>query len=209
MSFLQNIMKQLMDYLYGYTNNYGIAIIVLTALIKLILLPFSFQQYNSIKKMQEIAPLQKKIQEKYKNDKEKMNKELMKLYEEHKINPMGGCLPILIQFPFIIALFQVLQNYNFGNAGFLWIKDLGAPDTTYILPVLSAVTTYLSSRIGMPQGADNQQGTMSIVMSAFIGWMAAKFPSGLALYWVVSNLMQMLQQFLIMRSPASAKKEAE
>ncbi|KXG76377.1 Membrane protein insertase YidC [Fervidicola ferrireducens] len=209
MAFLQNIMKQMLDFIFIYTKNYGVAIIVLTALIKLILLPFSFQQFNSIKKMQEIAPLQKKIQEKYKNDKEKLNKELMKLYQEHKVNPMGGCLPLLIQFPFIIALFQLLQSYNFGNTGFLWIKDLGAPDTTFILPILAAVTTYVSSRIGMPQGADSQQSTMNIVMSAFIGWMATKFPSGLALYWVVSNLLQILQQVLIMRSPASAKEEAK
>ncbi|MCF6096259.1 YidC/Oxa1 family membrane protein insertase [Thermovorax subterraneus] len=209
MEFLQNIMKQMLDFIFVYTKNYGIAIIVLTALIKLILLPFSFQQFNSIKKMQEIAPLQKKIQEKYKNDKEKLNKELMKLYQEHKVNPMGGCLPLLIQFPFIIALFRLLQTYNFGNAGFLWIKNLGMPDSTFILPMLAGFTTYVSSKIGMVQTPDSQQSTMNIVMSIFIGWMATKFPSGLALYWVVSNLLQILQQMLIMRSPASAKEEAK
>ncbi|MCG0275096.1 MAG: YidC/Oxa1 family membrane protein insertase [Thermosediminibacteraceae bacterium] len=209
MGFLENIMKQMLDFIFIYTKSYGIAIIVLTVLIKVILLPLSFQQFNSIKKMQEIAPLQKKLQEKYKNDKEKLNQELLKLYQEHKINPMGGCLPLLIQFPFIIALFRLLQNYNFGNAGFLWISDLGAPDKTFILPVVAAVTTYISSRIGMPQNTQNQQSTMNLVMSGVIGWMATKFPSGLALYWVVSNIMQILQQALILRSPASLKEEAK
>ncbi|TYP57405.1 YidC/Oxa1 family membrane protein insertase [Thermosediminibacter litoriperuensis] len=209
MAFLESLMKQMLDYIFLYTKSYGIAIIVLTALIKLVLLPFSFQQFRSMKKMQEIAPLQKKLQEKYKNDKEKLNRELMKLYQENKVNPMGGCLPLLIQFPFIIALFRLLQNFNFGQAGFLWIADLGAPDRTFILPLLAAVTTYVSSKIGMPQNSDNQQNTMNLVMTGFIGWMAAKFPSGLALYWVVSNLLQILQQVLIMRSPASVKEEAK
>lgn len=128
MAYLQGVMKQLMDLIFNYTNNYGIAIILLTVIIKLILLPFSFMQINSMKKMQELAPLQKKLQEKYKNDKEKLNAEIMKLYQENKINPMGGCLPLFIQFPFIIALFRVFQTYNFGEAGFLWIKNLSAPD---------------------------------------------------------------------------------
>jgi YidC/Oxa1 family membrane protein insertase len=207
MAYLEGLMKQLLDFLFSYTGSYGLAIIVLTVLIKLVLLPFSFQQFHSMKKMQEIAPLQKKLQEKYKNDKEKLNREIMKLYQENKVNPMGGCLPLLIQFPFIIALFRLLQSYNFGQAGFLWLKDLGAPDTTYILPVLAGVTTYLSSKIATPPNPENPNNTMNIVMSVFIGWMAVKFASGLALYWVVSNIVQIIQQMIMMRSPAPAKED--
>ncbi|ADL08991.1 YidC/Oxa1 family membrane protein insertase [Thermosediminibacter oceani] len=209
MALLEGVLKQILDFLFLYTKSYGVAIIVLTALIKLVLLPFSFQQFQSIKKMQEIAPLQKKLQEKYKNDKEKLNRELLKLYQENKVNPMGGCLPLLIQFPFIIALFSLLQHHNFGNEGFLWIADLGAPDRTFVLPLLAAVTTYVSSKIGMPQNPDNPQSSMNLIMSAVIGWMALKFPSGLALYWVVSNLIQILQQVIIMRSTASVKEEVK
>ncbi|WP_422446251.1 YidC/Oxa1 family membrane protein insertase [Thermoanaerobacterium sp. DL9XJH110] len=209
MAYLEGLMKQLLDFLFSYTGSYGLAIIVLTVLIKLVLLPFSFQQFHSMKKMQEIAPLQKKLQEKYKNDKEKLNREIMKLYQENKVNPMGGCLPLLIQFPFIIALFRLLQGYNFGQAGFLWLKDLGAPDTTYILPVLAGLTTYLSSKIATPPNPENPNNTMNIVMSVFIGWMAVKFASGLALYWVVSNIVQIIQQMIMMRSPAPAKEDAK
>lgn len=210
MAFLGNIMKQLLDYIFSYTGNYGLAIIIITVLIKLVLLPFSFQQFHSIKKMQELAPEQKRLQEKYKNDKEKLNKELMKLYQENKVNPLGGCLPLLIQFPFIIALFRSLQTYDFEQASFLWIKDLGAPDSLYILPVLAAITTYLSSKIATPAASpEASNNTMNIVMACLIGWMAIKFPSGLALYWVVSNIVQILQQLLIMRSPAPVKEDVK
>jgi YidC/Oxa1 family membrane protein insertase len=209
MDYLVNIMKQILDFIFAYTKSYGLAIIGITVLIKIVLLPFSFQQFHSMKKLQEIAPLQKKLQEKYKNDKEKLNREIMKLYQENKVNPMGGCLPLLIQFPFIIGLFKLLQSYNFGQAGFLWIKDLGAPDTTYILPILAAVTTYLSSKIATPPNPENPNNSMNIVMSLFIGWMSLKFASGLALYWVVSNILQILQQMLIMRSPAPVKEDVK
>lgn len=203
-------MKQLLDYIFSYTGNYGLAIIIITVLIKLVLLPFSFQQFHSIKKMQELAPEQKRLQEKYKNDKEKLNKELMKLYQENKVNPLGGCLPLLIQFPFIIALFRSLQTYDFEQASFLWIKDLGAPDSLYILPILAAITTYLSSKVATPAASpEASNNTMNIVMACLIGWMAMKFPSGLALYWVVSNIVQILQQLLIMRSPAPVKEDVK
>lgn len=204
---LAYIMKQALDFLFIYTNNYGLAIIALTILIKLILLPLTYKQLQSMKKMQEIAPLQKKLQEKYKNNKEKLNQELMKLYREHNVNPAGGCLPLLIQFPFLIALFRLLNAYDFGKAGFLWIADLGAPDGTYILPVLAAATTYISSQMTATTGNESQN-RMNIFMSLFIGWMSTRFPSGLTLYWVVSNLFQMGQQYLMTKSVAVAKEES-
>lgn len=209
MAYFQGIMKQLMDLIFGYTNSYGIAIILLTVLIKLILLPFSFMQINSMKKMQEIAPMQKKLQEKYKNDKEKLNMEIMKLYQENKINPMGGCLPVLIQFPFIIALFRVFQTYDFGGASFLWIKDLSVTDGTYILPILAAATTYLQTKIATPAGTDNPNASMSIIMPLMIGWFSLRFAAGLALCWVVSNVVQIVQQLLFTRPQAIAKEDVK
>ncbi|NLZ53575.1 MAG: membrane protein insertase YidC [Thermoanaerobacteraceae bacterium] len=209
MAYLQELMKQLMDLIFVYTNNYGIAIILLTILIKLILLPFNFMQLNSLKKMQEIAPTQKKLQEKYKNNPDKLNEELMKLYRENNINPMGGCLPLLIQFPFIIALFRVFQAYDFGGASFLWIKDLSMPDNTYILPILAAATTYLQTKLSSPAGTDNPTASMNIIMPLMIGWFALKFAAGLALYWVVSNLVQIVQQLLFSRPRALAKEDVK
>lgn len=209
MAFLEDIMLQMLNFINTYTKSYGLSIIALTVLIKLILLPLSFQQFNSMKKLQEIAPQQKKLQQKYKNDKEKLNTELMKLYQENKINPMGGCLPLLIQFPFIIALFGLLRDFNFGQSGFLWIADLGKPDTTYILPILAGITTYLSSKIATPPNPDNPSNNMNIVMSIFIAWMSVNFASGLALYWVVSNIVQIIQQLIIMRPPAPVKEDSK
>lgn len=207
MAFLQDVMMQLMNLIYSYTNSYGVAIILITILIRLALMPLTLMQLNSMKKMQEMAPLQKELQEKYKHDKEKLNEELIKLYQEHKVNPMGGCLPLLIQFPFIIALFRLLQSYNFGEAGFLWIQNLGAPDSTFILPILAALTTFLQSKIAAPPNPDNPTGSMNIMMSLFIGWMAIKFAAGLALYWVISNLFQIAQTLIIMRPPAPSKED--
>jgi YidC/Oxa1 family membrane protein insertase len=132
---------------------------------------------------------------------------MMKLYEENKINPMGGCLPLLIQFPFIIALFRVLQSYNFGDAGFLWITNLSAPDKTFILPILAAATTYLQTKISTPSGPNNPNATMNVVMPLLIGWMSLQFPSGLALYWVVSNVVQILQQLLFALPQTPVKED--
>ncbi|WP_296969332.1 YidC/Oxa1 family membrane protein insertase [Tepidanaerobacter sp. EBM-38] len=209
MAFLQDLMKQLMDLIFVYTNSYGIAIILLTVLIKLILLPFSFMQINSMKKMQEITPLQQELQKKYKNDKEKLNMEIMKLYQENKINPMGGCLPLLIQFPVIIALFRVFQTYDFAGASFLWISNLSKPDSTFILPILAAVTTYIQTKLSTPAGADNPNASMNIIMPLMIGWFSIKFAAGLALYWVVSNVVQIIQQLIFARPQAIAKEDVK
>ncbi|WP_213975111.1 YidC/Oxa1 family membrane protein insertase [Tepidanaerobacter acetatoxydans] len=209
MAFLQDLMKQLMDLIFVYTNSYGIAIILLTVLIKLILLPFSFMQINSMKKMQEITPLQQELQKKYKNDKEKLNMEIMKLYQENKINPMGGCLPLLIQFPVIIALFRVFQTYDFAGASFLWISNLSKPDSTFILPILAAVTTYIQTKLSTPAGANNPNASMNIIMPLMIGWFSVKFAAGLALYWVVSNVVQIVQQLIFARPQAIAKEDVK
>jgi YidC/Oxa1 family membrane protein insertase len=199
-------MEKVLNIFFQYTKNYGLSIIGLTILIKLILMPLTYKQLQSMKKMQEIAPLQKKLQEKYKNNKEKLNKEIMELYRKNNVNPAAGCLPLLLQMPFLFAFFRLLQNYDFAQAGFLWIKDLGAPDGTYILPVLAGLTTYLSSKMTTP--SDSSQGNMTLFMSIFIAWISTRFAAGLALYWVVSNLIQLIQQLIMTRSVAVAKEES-
>jgi len=206
MAYFQSLLLKLMEWFYTYTRSYGIAIILLTVFVKVLLLPFSFSQIKSMKKMQDIAPEQKRLQEKYKNDKEKLNSEIMKLYQANKINPAAGCLPLFIQFPFIIGLFRVVQSFDFGNASFLWFR-LGQPDSTYLLPILAAATTFLQMFLSTPPNPDNPNSSMNIMMALFIGWFSLKYPAGLALYWVVSNLVQILQQ-AVTKKFSSPVKEA-
>ncbi len=204
-------------YIYDFVNNYGWSIVIFTIIVKILLLPLTLKQSQSMKKMQELNPKLKEIQKKYAKDKQKMNEKTMELYKKENVNPAGGCLPLLIQFPVLIALFQVLrepQKYVFTpevyatvEKSFFWLKDLGSPDSLYILPVLAAATTYYQSKMMNNANAQNPtQNTMTIVMPLMIGWFALKFPSGLALYWVLSNLFQIVQQYFIMR-PAKAVKE--
>lgn len=204
-------------------GNYGISIIVFTIVVKLLLVPLTIKQMKSMKEMQEIQPKLKELQEKYKNDKEKLNVKTMELYQEHKVSPFGGCLPLLIQFPILIGLFAVLRQpevYVFGsqeayaaiNTSFLWMKNLADVDP-WILPVLAGITTYLSS-VTMSSGntADSSQKMMTyffpfmiFAMSKGVLFSRTGFPAGLVLYWVVSNGFQVVQQ-LIIRRPVSAKE---
>lgn len=216
MSFLYDLLGKLLFGIYTVTQNYGLAIIVFTIVVKIFLLPIALKQTNSMKRMQEIQPKLKALQDKYKNDKEKLNQKMMELYKEHNYNPASGCLPMLVQFPILIGLFRVLQNpklYVFPEGtyenvlqNFLWLPNLGNPDPYYILPVLAALTTYLSTKmISAKSGGDQTQKTMNMIMPIFIGWISIRFPSGLALYWVISNAFQMAQQAVIMNKVSPEK----
>ena len=186
--------------------SYGLTIILFTAVIKLILLPLNIKQIKSQIKMNEIQPETKKIQEKYKKDPKKSQEEVMKLYKEKGVNPLGGCLPLLIQLPILWALFYVFRTLpNIQGVSFLWIPNLAAPDYSFfgvirILPILSGATQYLSTLMMTPAG-DNpqvkQQGTMNIAMSIFMIFMSWSFSSALVLYWVTNNLLQILQMWAI------------
>lgn len=209
----------LLSLIYSLVNNYAVAIILFTIIIKFILLPLTFNQTKQTKKMQELQPKIKELQEKYKNDKEKLNIKIMELYREHKINPLGGCLPLLIQLPILFGLFGALRKpevYVFPNnpellakatnAPFLWLPNLVDPDPI-ILPILAAVTTYLSMN-QMNTGEQAQQmKTMNIVLPLMILWWGRSFPAGLTLYWVVSNLFQMAQQYFLTKG-AKLKEES-
>lgn len=195
-------------------GNYGISIIVFTIVVKLLLVPLTIKQTKSMKSMQEIQPKIKEIQAKYKNDQEKMNQKMMELYKEHNINPFGGCLPLLIQFPIIIGLFTVLRNpMNYGFAqevvetGFLWMSSLSLPDP-WILPLLAGVSTYLTSATMTTAGGkqDPTQNMMKYFFPVMMIWMSRTLPSGVTLYWVVSSMFQVVQQILI-NKPYSTLKE--
>jgi len=192
--------------------SYGLAIIVLTIIVRLLLLPLTLKQTKSMSKMTEIQPELKKLQDKYKNDPQRLNQETMKLYKEHGANPMSGCLPLLIQMPIIIALFTVFRELQgIENVGFVltpWIKSLAVPDPYFILPVASAVLTFLSMKLSSAGTGNAQMGTMNIVMTAFILYVSLKFSAALLLYWVINNLIQLLQTFIIKKMKKSEPTKA-
>ena len=213
MDFLSNIMQSALNVFYNLTvsmgfANYGIAIILLTLAIKAILYPLTVKQVKSMKAMQDIQPKMKQIQEKYKGNPEKLNKELATLYKEAGVNPLAGCLPLIVQMPFLIAIFYALRDYNYVQQppSFLWMTDLAQPDPTYILPVISAVTTYIQQK--QTTSEMNQQAKMMMIfMPLFIGYISLTFPGGLVLYWVVSNLFQIFQQWFMYRNKSSVAGE--
>ena len=179
--------------------SYGIAIIVLTLCIKLLLLPLAIKQIRSMKGMQEIQPKIKQIQQKYKNDKAKLSSEMQRLYRENNVSPLAGCLPLLIQMPFLVAIYYALQGFAYdpGHESFLWLDSLAQADGTYILPVLSALSTWFISYQTTPKNVQGSQKTMLYFMPLFIGYISMTFPSGLVIYWVVCNLFQMVQQLIM------------
>ena len=205
MDFLSNIVQQVITVIYGFLHgvgfpNYGVAIIIMTVLVKLILYPLTKKQIESTKAMMEIQPKMKAIQEKYKDDKQRLNMELANLYKNEGVNPLAGCLPLIIQMPIMIGIFYGIRDFHYeGSASFLWMESISAPDPTYILPVLSALTTFIASKQTMPAtGAGGAQNKMMMYfMPLFIGYISLTFPAGLVLYWVVMNIMQIGQQYMM------------
>ncbi len=194
-------------------HNYGWAIVILTILITMAFLPLKLKQIRSAQEMQRVAPVVKSIQEKYKqykfNDprKQRMQQEIMKVYKEHNINPLGGCLPMLLQLPFLYGFYRVLDfSIELRHAPwFLWITDLSAPDRFYILPVAMTVTMFIMQKMTPMATADPTQQRMMMMMPLFFGFICLNFASGLVLYWLTSNLVGIGQQVFINRMmPAPA-----
>jgi YidC/Oxa1 family membrane protein insertase len=211
-------MNWLLQGTYHLTGNYGVAIILLTILVKLVLLPLTLKQTRSMVAMQKIQPEIRKLQEKYKDDKEKLSQEMMKFYKENKVNPFGGCLPLILQMPMFIALYTVLRKYlltpptliagsTFNilpgfvsiapkEAGFLWIKNLAdttrTADPTFILIIILAITTWYSQKQVM---TDPRQKNMLIVMPLLMAFIGFSLPAGVTLYWLTTNALQIIQQF--------------
>lgn len=190
--------------------NYGVAIILMTIVIKMLLYPLTVKQVRSMKAMQELQPKMKKIQDKYgKKDPQRMQQEVAALYKEAGVNPFAGCLPLLAQMPLLIGIFYAIRDYTYiGAPSFLWIENLSLHDPIYILPVLSALTTFIQQKqTTSTNGEINQQAKMMMyIMPVFIGYISISFPAGLVLYWAVSNIMQILQQWWMYR--LDDKKEA-
>ncbi|HNY64375.1 MAG TPA: membrane protein insertase YidC [Deltaproteobacteria bacterium] len=192
-----------MNWIYGFTKSYGLTIIILTVFIKIILYPLTLKSFKSMKELQKIQPLMKELQAKYKEDKQRLNQEMMKLYSEHKINPMGGCLPMLLQIPILFALYKVfyqaieLRHTPFHIFG-TWLPDLSAKDPYYITPILMGVSQFVLQKMSPAPGDEMQQKIM-LIMPVMFTVLFLNFPSGLVIYWLISNILSIAQQAYINR----------
>lgn len=208
-----SVFRVMLDAFYGVTaavgyESYGVAIILMTIVIKGLLYPLTAKQIRSMKAMQEIQPELKKIQNNYKNNPQMMQQKMAELYRESGVNPLAGCLPLLIQMPILMGVYYSLYGLDYsGDPGFMWLPNLSEPDPIYALPILSAATTYLmqkQSSAASPSGENQQMKIMMMVMPIFIGWISLSFPSGLVLYWVTMNVVQIVQQFIMFRNDSKA-----
>ena len=192
--------------------NYGIAIILMTILVKALMYPLTAKQVRSMKATQELQPALKKLQKDYKNNPQLLQQKMAELYKEAGVNPLAGCLPLLIQMPILMGVYYCLYGYSYsGDPTFLWLTSLSDTDPLYVLPILSALTTYIQQKQTMANnGQDNQQmKIMSYMMPLFIGWISLNFPSGLVVYWVTMNLCQIAQQWYMFRGEKKLAVEVE
>lgn len=186
-------------------NSYGFAILIVTVIVRLIILPLFIRQMRYQRRMMAMQPEIQKIRTKYKGDNQKIQQETMRLYQEAGTNPVTGCLPTLIQLPVLWALYgAILGNANLHHSTFLGIFQLGEKDPHYILPVVAALTTLLSSWVMMKNNPQQQQQKMILyIMPIFILFIGIRFPAGLVLYWIYTNLFTALQTYVFMRTSAA------
>ncbi len=189
-------------------SNWGVSIIILTLIINLALLPLRITSMRSALKMQKLQPQMKAIQERYKKypmrdpKRQEMNAEIGELYKREGVNPAGGCLPLVIQMPFLFAFYSMLQNaIELRQAPFLWLHDLSAPDKLFIMPIIIVVSTFLVQKMTPASGMDpKQQQMMTLMMPLMIGWFSFNLPSGLSVYWVFGNVIAVIQQYVMNRT---------
>ncbi len=201
---IANLLEQAIKFLYEVLGNYGLAIIGVTVLIKLILLPLTLKQDKSMKSMKKIQPEIEKIKEKYGNDPQVLNQKTMELYQQHKVNPLSGCLPILVQLPVLWGLFAALRKTPAEggvipiDATFLGLA-LNTPDPRFILPVLNGAVAYAQQKLMSGTGAGGQQAkVMMYTFPIMMVMISYKMPSGLQIYWLTSSLIGVIQQYFIM-----------
>jgi len=214
--FIAQILVQALGFFFSIVHNWGLAIILLSLAVYFLLYPLSIKQMRSMKAMQALQPKIEALRQEYKNNPQRLNKEIMDLYKEHKVNPLGGCLPLLLQMPIFFALYQALMRSTaLRGAQFWWIKDLSSPDRLFILdkatpliggfafnilPILMAIGMFVQQKISMVQAtgeAAQQQKIMSIIMPIMFGVIFYKMPAGLVLYWFVNSVLMLIYQFRI------------
>lgn len=202
--FVAKPLLKLLHFFYDYVGNYGVAIILLTVLIKIIFWPLSHKSYKSMEQMKKIQPQLSKLREKYKDDRQKMNEEMMQLYKTYKVNPAGGCLPMLVQIPVFFGLYQaLLHSIELRHAAFItylpftnmiWLADLSAKDPFYITPLIMGATMFLQQKM-TPAPGDPTQAKIMLLMPVIFTFMFLNFPSGLVVYWLVNNVISIAQQW--------------
>ena len=194
----------LLDKIHGVLGNWGWAIIVLTFMLKLLFFKLSEKSYKSMAKMKKLGPKMKQIKERHGDDRQKMNQAMMELYKKEKVNPLGGCLPILVQMPFFLALYwMLLESVELRQAPFMfWIVDLSIQDPFYILPIIMGATMIVQQKLNPAQMDPAQQRMMMLMPIIFTG-LFLFFPAGLVLYWVVNNLLSIAQQWVITKKVIS------
>jgi len=190
-----------LKFFYKYTHNYGIAIIIITVIIKLLFFPLTHKSYKSMKDMQKLQPKMNELKEKYKDDREAMNRAVMELYRTNKVNPLGGCLPMLVQIPVFFALYKALMySIELRHAPFmLWITDLSAKDPYYVTPIVMGATMFIQQKM-TPSSMDPIQAKMMLALPIVFTFMFLNFPSGLVIYWLVNNILTIGQQVYINRT---------
>ncbi|MFN3565326.1 MAG: membrane protein insertase YidC [Burkholderiaceae bacterium] len=205
-TFIAKPLYWLLAFLHGLVGNWGWAIVLLTVLVKAAFYPLSAASYKSMAKMKEVTPRMMKIREQYADDKQKMNVAMMELYKNEKINPLGGCLPIVVQIPVFIALYWVLlASVEMRNAPWiLWVRDLATPDPWFILPLLMMATMWVQYKLN-PTPPDPVQAKVMMLMPLIFGVMFFFFPAGLVLYWLVNNILSIAQQWYVTRQIAKSK----
>ncbi|MCM8781494.1 MAG: membrane protein insertase YidC [Candidatus Omnitrophica bacterium] len=212
---ISQVLLQLLRFIYNPVHNWGLAIVILSVVIYFSLYPLTLKQMRSMKEMQVLQPYIEELRKKYQNNSQKFNKEVMELYKEHKVNPFGGCLPLILQMPIFFALYQTLmRSVVLRGAGFLWIKDLSEPDRLFllpfslpiignevnILPIVMAIGMFVQQRVSMkttPTSNQEQQRIMMILFPLMFGFIFYRMPSGLVLYWFVNSTLMLIYQLRI------------
>jgi len=198
-TFAAKPMFKLLSWLYGIFGNWGWAIIALTLVIRVVLYPLTYKGMMSMQKIKELSPKLKEIKEKYKGDPQRINSATMELYKKHKANPLGGCLPMLLQIPVFYAIYRLLLNSVElqGAPWLLWVNDLSRMDQYYILPILMGASMFLQQRMTPNNFTDPMQEKIMKYLPVIFTFFFLNFPSGLVLYWFVNNLFSILQQFIV------------
>lgn len=206
--FIARPLLVMLEFFHKYVGNYGIAIILLTIVIKLVFWPLSQKSYKSMEQMKKLQPMLAKVREKHADDREKMNEEMMRLYKTYKVNPAGGCLPMLVQIPVFFGLYQALLNsIQLRHASFIeflpfthivWLADLSAKDPFYITPIIMGATMFLQQKLTPPAG-DPTQAKVMMFMPVVFTFLFLNFPSGLVIYWLCNNVLSIAQQWWTLR----------
>ncbi|MHB1546370.1 MAG: membrane protein insertase YidC [bacterium] len=198
--FFSIILLHILEFFYGFVHNYGLAIILLVLGIRIVFYPLTYTGFKSMKQMQKLTPKINEMREKYKDNKAELNKKIMELYKESKVNPFGGCLPMLLQIPVFYGLYEtLLMSIQLRNAPFIfWIHNLSVQDPYYILPILMGISMLISQKMN-PMVGDPAQAKIMLILPVVFTFIFIHFPAGLLLYWTVNNILTIAQQYIINR----------